>query len=69
MAFPLIQPVTSSLISAITGKGQEDGFLPLLGFSFNDERSRNRSQKGWKRIKTWMRILNSNSDLKQYQHY
>ena len=28
--FSLMQPVTSSLINAISGKGQEGGFLPLL---------------------------------------
>ena len=30
MASSLIQPVASSLINAITGKVQEDKFLPLL---------------------------------------
>ena len=30
MAFSLIQPVASSLINPITGKGQEGRFLPLL---------------------------------------
>ena len=30
MASSLIQPISSSLINHITGKGQEGGFLPLL---------------------------------------
>ena len=30
MAASLIQPVASSFINAISGKGQENGFLPLL---------------------------------------
>ena len=33
MASSLIQPVASSLINAIAGKGQEYGFLPLLALS------------------------------------
>ena len=33
MAASLIQPVASSLINSITGKGQERGFLPLLALS------------------------------------
>ena len=33
MAFSLMQPLASSLINVITGKGQEGGFVPLLALT------------------------------------
>ena len=69
MASSLIQPVASSLTNALSGKGQEGRFLPLLAFPLMIKVLGKKSEEQEKDTITWVKIISSAPSFNQYRDY